>query len=394
MVIIDAQIEHFFDGGRARMKKTIFFTIIGLIVVFGALAGIKALQIKAMIAQGTKFAMPPEVVTAARVEPATWEATISAVGSLDAVQGVQVTAEMSGKVVRIDFKAGEHVKAGDLLVQQDIAVESAQLKSAEAQRVLARSNFARAKTLLPNNAIARSDYDNAEAKLSEAQAQVENIRALIARKTIRAPFAGRLGIRQINLGQIINGGDAIVSLQTLDPVFVNFYIPQHQLAQVRPGLEVRVISDALPGEVLSGKITSIDPEVDVTTRNIRIQAVLANPGERLRAGMFTNLSVVLPKTEEFLTIPATAVLYAPYSDSVFVIEEKKDDSGGKAGQKVRQQFVSLGEKRGDFVVVKKGLNAGDSIVSTGAFKLRNGQDVIIDNKLAPEFKLNPQPAEG
>ena len=376
------------------MKKTILFTVIGLLIVLGILAGIKALQIRAMIAQGKNFSMPPEIVTSSLVKADSWEASLSAVGSLDAVQGVIVTAEISGKVERIGFEAGQHVAAGDLLVQQDISVENAQLRAAEARLELARVNFERAKSLMPNNAISRSDYDNARAQHSEALAQIDNIRALIAKKTIRAPFAGRLGIRQINLGQIINDGQAIVSLQTLDPVFINFYIPQHQLAQVRSGLEVRVTTDALPDEILSGKISSIDPEVDVATRNIRVQAVLANPGERLRAGMFANVTVVLPKTETFLTIPTTAVLYAPYSDSVFVIETKKDEDGAAAGSAVRQQFVNLGEKRGDFIVVKSGLKEGETIVSTGAFKLRNGQAVMVDNKLAPDFKLAPQPAEG
>jgi membrane fusion protein (multidrug efflux system) len=376
------------------MKKRIVIAIVGVLVIIAILAGIKTLQIRAMIAQGQHFSMPPEIVTSAPVKPASWETTLSAVGSLDAVQGVTLTAELSGKVEQIAFAAGDRVKAGDLLVQQDIGVENAQLRSAEASAELARINFERAKTLKPNNSISQSEFDNSQAQLTEALAQVENIKAQIAKKTIRAPFAGRLGIRQINLGQIINSGEAIVSLQSLDPVFVNFLLPQQQLAKIYPGLEIRVTSDALPGQMLSGKISAIAPEVDVATRNIRVQALLANPDEQLRAGMFVNVSVILPQNQEVLTIPATAVLYAPYSDSVFVIDEKESASGTAGGKIARQQFVSLGEKRGDFVVVKSGLSAGEDIVSTGAFKLRNGQDVVVDNKLAPEFKLAPQPTEG
>lgn len=375
------------------MKKKIFFVVLALLVVVGGLAGTKALQIKAMIDQGEKFVMPPEVVTATQASSASWETTLSAVGSIEAVQGVIVTAEMSGKVVKIPFDAGTRVKAGDLLVQQDISVESAQLQAAEARAELARINFERAKSLLPMSAVSQSDLDNTRAQLTEAQAEIANIRALMAKKTLRAPFAGRLGIRQINLGQIINNGQPIVNLQSIDSVFVNFTLPQRELAKITVGLEVRVTADALPGQVLLGKLTTIDPEVDSATRSIRVQALLANPDEKLRPGMFASLSVVLPQAEDVLTIPATSILYAPYSDSVFVITEKKNEDGTPAGKVVRQQFVSLGEKRGDFIVVKSGLTPEDSIVSTGAFKLRNGQAVVIDNKLAPDFKLAPHPNE-
>ncbi len=376
------------------MKKRIFFTLIGLLVVVAVLAGVKAWQFQAMAEQGKKFVMPPAVVTATQARQESWESTLTAVGSVEAVQGITLTAELTGKVERIAFDSGDRVKAGALLVQQDVSVESAQLRAAQAQAAQARLAFDRAKKLLPNKAIAQSDYDNARFHLTEAEAQVENIRALIAKKTISAPFGGRLGIRQVSPGQVINGGESIVTLQSLDPVFVNFLLPQRRLAAVRPGLKVRVSSDALPGRVFEGEINAIDPEVDARTRNIRVQAKLVNPDEQLRSGMFVNLALVLPQADEVMTIPATAVLYAPYSDSVFVIEEKKDASGKVQGQVLRQQFVSLGEKRGDFVVVNSGLAAGDTVVSTGAFKLRNGQSVVIDNKLAPEFKLAPKPAEG
>ncbi len=376
------------------MKKAILFSILGLIIIIGILAGIKALQIRAMIAQGEQFVIPPEVVTSAQAQSADWESTLTAVGSVEAIQGVTVTAEMSGKVTRIAFESGSRVADGELLVQQDISVENAQLRGAEAIAELARINFERSKTLMPQQAISQSDYDNSQAQLTEALAQIDNIRASIAKKTLRAPFAGRLGIREINLGQVINDGQAIVSLQSLGPVFVNFQLPQHQLAHVRTGLEVRVESDALPGETFKGEITAIDSEVNVVTRNIWLQALLENPDNKLQAGMFTRLTLVLPQSATVLTVPATAVLYAPYSDSVFVIEEKKNSDGASDGKSVRQQFVTLGEKRGDFIVVKSGLAAGETIVSTGAFKLRNGQGVVIDNKLSPEFKLAPQPTEG
>lgn len=375
------------------MKKPVIFSIIGLVVLVVVLGGIKYLQIGTMIAQGEQFAPPPETVTSAAVTRDSWETLLTAVGSLDAVQGVTITAEVTGKVTKIAFEPGSRVAAGDLLVQQDISAETAQLRSAEATAELARINFRRSEKLLPEKVISQSDYDNYQAQLTQALAEVDNIKAVIAKKTIQAPFAGRLGIRMVNLGQVINEGQTIVTLQSLDPIFVNFLVPQQQLARMQKGLEVRVTSDALTGQVIDGKITAINPEVDAATRNIRVQATLSNPDEQLRPGMYVNVAVVQPEKTNVLTIPATAVLYAPYSDSVFVIEEAKGPDGKPAGKTVRQQFVRLGEKRGDFIAVISGLKPDEIVVSTGAFKLRNGQAVVVDNKLAPKFKLAPEPTE-
>ena len=365
-----------------------------MLVVFGLLAGIKTLQIRARISQGKQLKIPPEVVTATSVQNQSWESLITAVGSLEAVQGVVVTAEMTGKVTAIAFEPGTRVKTGDLLVQQDVAAETAQLRAAEAATTLAKINFERSKKMLSTKVVAESSYDNAEAQLKQAQAQADTIRAAIAKKTIRAPFGGRLGIRMVNIGQIIKEGEAIVSLQALDPIFVNFLVPQQQLPQLHPGLAVRITSDALPsGQIVAGKITALNPNVDAASRNIRVQATVANPEETLRPGMFANVAIVLPEQNQVLTIPATAVFYAPYSDSVFIIEDAKGEGAAKDGKVVRQQFVRLGEKRGDFVVVTSGLKAEETVVSTGVFKLRNGQSVVIDNSLAPEFKLAPQPKD-
>jgi membrane fusion protein (multidrug efflux system) len=376
------------------MKRPILLTILGLLVLAGLLAGIKALQIRAMIDQGRQFSPPAEVVTSVAVTADRWETLLTAVGTLEAVQGVVVTAEMTGKVEHIAFASGADVSAGELLVQQDISVEKAQLQAAEALAELARGNFERAAKLLPGNAVSRADYDTNRAQLAEARARVDNLRAVIARKTIRAPFAGRLGIRRIDPGQIISDGDAIVTLQSLDPIYVNFLLPQQHLARVRAGLEVRVLADARPDQPSTGLITAIDPQLDAATRNVRVQALLDNLDEQLRAGMYVDVSVVLPQRQEVLTIPLTAVLNAPYSASVFLIEEQNNADGSSAGKVVRQQFVTLGERRGDLVVVLSGLAADDLVVSTGVFKLRNGQAVEVDNTLAPDFKLAPQPAEG
>ncbi len=375
------------------MKKIVFFTILGLLLLSGGIGGIKALQIKKMIDQGKAMTFPPEIVTADAVKKSTWEATIGAVGSLTAVQGVTMAAELPGKVVRIAFEPGTKVRAGDLLVKQDSTTEEAQLRSAEAQIALAQNNFNRIEQLVSKNAISRADYDNADAQLKANKAQADAIRTAIAKKNIHSPFAGQLGIRLVNLGEILKEGTPIVSLQTLNPIFANFQLPQHQLGQIKMGYPVRITSDALPGETVEGKITAISPQVDSLTRNLGIQATLENGQELLRPGMFVNVQVVLPAREEVLAIPATSVLYAPYSDSVFVVADSKDEKDGQEGKVVRQQFVRLGEKRGDFISVVSGLTENDTVVTTGVFKLRNGQSVVVDNKLAPKFNLAPKPED-
>jgi len=374
--------------------KTLLLGLGGVAVVAGLLAGTKALQIGTLIKHGKAAKIPPEVVTTIQAQPQTWESLVTAVGSLEAVQGVTVSAELTGKVVAIPFESGSQIKMGELLVQQDIAAESAQLRSAEAAVTLAKITLERSRKMLETKVVAEANYDNAEAQLKQALAQADTIRATIAKKTIRAPFSGRLGIRQVHIGQIVKESAPLVSLQALDPIFVNFLVPQQQLAQVQLGYPVRITSDGLPaGATVTGTVTAVNPEVDTASRNLRVQATVANQGERLRPGMFVNVAVVQPQSSPVLAIPATAVLYAPYSDSVFVVEEAKAAEGGAAGQAVRQQFVRLGEKRGDFVAVTSGLTPEQTVVATGVFKLRNGQAVVIDNTLRPEFKLAPQPKD-
>ncbi len=373
------------------MLKKLTVTISGLIGVIAVLAGIKVLQFQTMFAAGAAMTPPAEPVTTAEVREEKWAPTIDAIGSLAAVQGVTVSAELDGKVVQIAFEPGSGAKAGDLLVQQDTSTEAAQLRSAEAGVDLARINLERAQELRARATIAQSELDSAEAQFKQATAQADNIRATIAKKTIRAPFAGRLGIRQVNLGQSLKAGDAIVSLQALDPIFVNFMLPQQRLAQLARGLAVQVTTDALPGRTIEGRITAINPDVDSATRNVRVEATVANTDEHLHPGMYVNASVVLPAVDPVLVIPATAVLYAPYGDSVFVVENRKDDQTGRTGLVLRQQFVRLGQHRGDFVAVTSGVKAGEIVVTTGVFKLRNGIAVVVDNRLAPNAQLAPKP---
>jgi membrane fusion protein (multidrug efflux system) len=378
------------------MKKRFFIALIGVLVVAGILAGIKTLQINKMVDQSAGAHPPPEPVTTTEVAADSWETRLNAVGSLSAVQGVTVAAELPGKVTKIAFDPGMKVTAGELLVRQDTSAEEALLPGAEAAVNLAKTVLNRARDLLADQAVSQAEMDAALANYQKALADEQNLRATIAKKTIRAPFTGRLGIRQVNLGQMLEAGNEIVTLQALDPVFVDFLLPQQDLNQLATGMVVRVATNALPGKEVEGRITTINPKVEATTRNIKVQGTISNPGERLRPGMYVDVEVILPNPRDVLVIPVTSVLYAPYGDSVFVVEEPKETAqkpqeGQSAGKVLRQQFVHLGEKRGDFVEILSGLQAGETVVTTGVFKLRNGQAAVVDNKLQPEFKLNPKP---
>jgi membrane fusion protein (multidrug efflux system) len=378
------------------MAFKIFLSIGALIVVVATLAAVKFApgfgQFSIMAAAGASMVMPPETVTAATAKAENWENTLNSTGSVVTVQGVTVSAEMAGKVVRINFESGAAVAAGDLLVQLDTSTEEAQLRAAEANATWAGVNLQRSTELLEKKAVSKSDFDLVDAQHKQAVAQADNIRAVIAKKTIRAPFAGRLGLRLVNLGQILKEGDPIATLQTLDPIYVNFSLPQQQFSAISPGAPVRVTAGAASGEIFEGKITAVNPDVDPATRNFRIQATLPNTGEKLHPGMFADVVVVLPATEKVLSIPATAILYAPYGDSVFIIDETKG-AGGQNTKILRQQFVRLGEARGDFVSVLDGLQEGESVVTAGVFKLRPGMAVVVDNKLAPGAQLSPKPKD-
>jgi len=373
------------------MTKRIFLTILGLIIIAGIIAGIKVLQIRHMIDVGKKMVPPPVTITTIQAQSQSWESFLSATASIEAVQGVTLAAEQPGKVMTISFTSGDMVQKGALLVHLDTSAEEAQLRAIESSRNLARTNLRRLAELADQGLISRSEFDTAEADSKQTEAQTENIQAIINKKIIRAPFSGRLGIRQVNVGQILKEGQEIVTLQTLDPVFVNFMLPQQQLDQITSNMPVRVKVDGSSEKDLTGTITAIDPKVDAITRNIHVQATIANTKETLRPGMFVNASVILPEQEKVITIPGTAVLYAPYSDSVFVVEMKKDEQTGTEITRLRQQFIRLGEKRGDFTAVLSGLHEGDTVVSTGVFKLRNGQAVVTDNSHAPAFEMQPNP---
>jgi membrane fusion protein (multidrug efflux system) len=373
------------------MKKKIFIAVTGLLIVVGVLAGAKALQIRALIQAGASFTVPPETISATEVKSEKWETLIPAVGSVTAVQGVELRSELAGTVREIAFQSGGTAAKDQVLVRLDTSSEDAQLRAAEASAELARLNLARARDLRKQGIIAQSDLDTAESSLVQTTGAADTIRATIAKKTIRAPFAGRLGIRSVNLGQFVHDGDPIVSLHSLDPVYVDFNVPEQQLMHAQRATSVRVETDANPGKVFSGKVTALNPEIDAATRNIKVQATVANPGGELRPGMFARVRLVLPETPEVLVIPSTAVLHAPYGDSVFVVADVKDEKSGKTVKQVQMTTVRLGEARGDFVEVTHGLTAGQLIATSGVFKLRNGSPVALDNSLAPDAQTSPRP---
>ncbi len=368
------------------MKKT--FLAIGLLLLFvGPVAGIKFLQITSIMAYGKEMqaaGYPPAPVATALVTEQSWENTLSAVGSLRPVQGVTLAAEVGGKVIEIAVESGAAVQAGDLLVKLDSSTEEAQLASAEASQRLAQLNLDRSRDLLSKNTIAQSEFDAADASYKQAAAQTASIRAMLDKKTIRAPFTGRVGIRLVNLGQTIREGDAIIPLQALDPIFVDFTLPQQRIGSVNVGQVVRITVDGVAAAA-DGKLTAINPQVDASTRSVRLQATFANADERLRPGMFAQVSLVLPEKETVLVVPTTAVVRAPFGDSIYVVEDKE----GKLV--ARQQFVRLGATRGDFTVVTNGLKAGERIVSAGAFKLMNGAAVAPNDDMQPEASLTPEP---
>jgi membrane fusion protein (multidrug efflux system) len=309
-----------------------------------------------------------------------------------AVQNAVVSTEVEGVVRAIRFESGTAVKAGEVLVELDTELEKVQLREAEVAAESARTSFQRAIELNRSRNISAEAYDLVETNVKRTEIQVEYYRTLIGKKTVKAPFSGRLGLRTISIGQYLPKGSPLVTLQSLDPIHVEFSVPQHQFGLLDEGLQADVGSDAWPGEVFTGKVTAITPDVALDTRSVRVQATLPNAQGRLRPGMSVGVTLLLASRESVLLIPATAVVHSPYGDSVFVIEPDATASGESPPNLVlRQQPVRLGGKQGDFVTVAEGLAQGQQVVSTGVFKYRPGMQVVVDNRLAPNFSLSPRP---
>jgi membrane fusion protein, multidrug efflux system len=374
------------------MAKRMILMLAVTVILVGGLGFVKFRQIQTAVAQGASFQPPPEAVTTIVAKQEKWPATLNVIGTAAAVQGVTVSADLPGTVVRIAFDSGRAVNAGEILVELDTRQERAQLAALEAQRDLARINFARMQQLVNEGVIARTEYDNATAQQKATEAQVGEIHATIARKTIRAPFSGILGIRQVNLGQYLSAGEAIVPLQSLNPIYVNFGVPQQTAIEARVGRTLLVSSNDVGGLKFAGRVTALDSVVNEATRNVQVQATLANPGGKLRPGMFVQVAITTGVDRPVIALPITAINYAPYGDSVYVVSDLKDPSG-KTYRGVRQQLVKLEGSRGDQVAVVSGVNPGDEVVSSGVFKLRNGAAVQVNNKVQPGNNPAPKPED-
>jgi membrane fusion protein, multidrug efflux system len=374
-----------------KLRATTAGAVFLVLTLFLALANVKAFQFRKMAA--SPMTMPPTTVTSAPVKEEDWPPVLSSIGSLSAVQGAVVAAELAGVVSKVAFENGSTAKQGDMLVQLDTSAEEAQLRTAEADVELARADLLRARDLAARKVISKAEQDAAESKFNRLQAVVDQMRSNIRKKTLVAPFDGQLGIRQVNVGQSIDARQPIVALTSLDPIYVDFALPQQELSRLSNGLEVRLHTDAAPGQEFKGTLTAINSMVDAVTRNITVQATVQNPDHVLRPGMFGKVEVELPEKHKTLVIPGSAISYAPFGDSVFVIEKKKDEKTGKETETIRQQFVRVGEGRGDLVAITDGLKPGETVVSTGVFKLRNGMPVTINNELAPKPQANPTPVD-
>lgn len=379
------------SGASDVRKKRIspLAAVIAVVVLIAVLGGIWGIHLRSMMAGG--FQPPPETVATVSVESTQWQGSRAAIGSLVALRGVTLSAEITGRVREILFESGSAVKKGAVLVRLDVSTEQAQLESAKADASLSKLTLSRARHLRQGNVNTQADLENAEAHATQGEAAVAALQATLAKKTIVAPFDGRIGIRQIELGQIVSSGNPIASLQTVTPIYAEFSLPQQAVAELKLGQKVDVLTDTYPGSKWQGAVTIINPEVDIATRNVRVRATLENPDGRLTPGMYVAVDVLSDEQRPVTSIPATSVIFAPYGDSVYVVEANKE--AGKSGLLAKQRFVRLGERRGDFVAVVSGLSAGEQVVSGGAFKLRNGVSVVVNNALATPAELSPKPSD-
>jgi membrane fusion protein (multidrug efflux system) len=373
------------------MAKRMILMLVAAALLVGALGYFKLRQVQAAV-KGGAFQPPPAAVTTIVAKLETWPSTLSVVGTTAPVHGVTVSADLPGTVDTITFDSGKFVHEGEVLVQLDTRQERAQLAAVEAQRDLAKINYNRMQQLVNEGVISRMEYDKSTAEQKQTEANVGEIKATIQRKTIRAPFSGILGIRQVNLGQYMSAGTAIVSLQALNPIYVNFNVPQQVMSQMRPGQNVKISTDGTSGREYTGRVNALDSTVDESTRNVQVEATLANPENKLRPGMFVQVEVGVGAQRSLFPLPASAINYAPFGDSVYVVADLKGPDG-KTYRGVRQQFVKIEGARGDQVGIVSGLNQGDEVVTSGAFKLRNGAAVAVNNKIQPGNNPSPKPED-
>ena len=361
-------------------------------VVFGGVFGMKWFGNQMMNDFIDNMPTPPVTISSTTVTPQQWVARLNAVGSLVAVKGADLTAEVDGTITKISFESGQSVEAGTELLSLESVAERGELARLEAQAKLAEIEQRRREKLYKRGTISKSEYDTALAETNVAKAAVEAQRGRLNLKTLRAPFGGELGIRRVTLGQYLRAGDKIVTLQSLDPIELDFSLPEKQLGKVNPGRSIEIVVDALGGRQFSGEIIAVEPKIDAQTRNFDVRARFANPEKVLKPGLFAKVTVNLGEPTQVLVLPKTAIQYSSHGDSVFVIRQQ--EGGDAEALDVIQRFVTLGEARGDFIEVISGVKEGDEVASTGLLKLRSGQPVTIDNTLRPEPSLTPAPPQG
>ena len=387
----------------ASMRKRMFWMLLVALIVFGGVFAVKAFMAKGTNDFFDNMPQPPVAVTAIEARQQNWTEGLEAVGTLVAINGTDVTTEAGGVVRELAFEAGQPVKAGQILARLNTTNELATLKSLEAAANLAVQQRNRWRELGEQKLVSRAEVDERNSDAASALANADAQRALIAQKTIRAPFDGVLGIRKANLGQFLNPGDPIVGLQSLDPIYLNFTLPEQRIDQIREGTEIRAGVDALPGKTFTGTITAIEPQVDANTRNFAVQATLRNPDRSLRPGTFARVGFDMGAAQQVIVIPQTAVSFNPYGNSVYVVtqappskkpaEEKPAEGAPASGPTliVNQRFIKTGAARGDLVAVTEGLKPGERIVTSGLLKLRNGAVVTINNKVQPTAEAQPEP---
>jgi membrane fusion protein (multidrug efflux system) len=375
-------------GRRMTIMLCGVFLLLGLIFGFNQL---KTAMIKYFIGG---MGLPPASVSTMVVETTAWQPKLSSVGNVRAFRGVELSTEIGGLVQNVPIKSGMDVKEGELLIKLNDASDVAQLKSLQAMADLAKVINERDRQQLEIQAISKNVFDTSRADAASKQAQVEQQTALVAKKNLKAPFSGRVGIVMMNPGQFVNPGDKLLTLQTLDPIFVDFNLPQSNAEQIQVGQEIVVTTDAFKGASFTGKITAISPKVDTNTRNIQIEAQLANPDKKILPGMFANVNIKLGEQVKMLTLPQTAVTYNPYGSTVFIAKPTgKKDKQGKPALEAQQVFVTTGPTRGDQVAILKGVDEGAIVVTSGQLKLKNGTPLIVNNKVLPANSPNPQPQE-
>lgn len=375
------------------MKKRMLIMLAAVGLLFGGIFGFQIFKMKMIKKAMSSQKAPAVTVSTAKAGVQPWQPELKAVGTLRAVRGVDVTSEISGLVRTLHFKSGDSAKSGQVLVQLNADSDIAQLRASEAAAELARTVYERDKKQFAVRAVSQAVLDADSADLKSKRAIAAEQAAIVAKKTIRAPFAGQLGITTINPGQYLNPGDKIVTLQSLDKLYADFYLPQQELANLSLGQKVHLASDSYPGRTFSGKITSINSKVDPETRNIQVEATVANPGHVLLPGMFASVQVETGKSQNYLTVPQAAVAFNPYGETVYIVQEGEKGADGKAALTVKQVFVTTGPTRGDQVVILKGIKVGDTVVTAGQLKLKNGSSIIINNKIIPTNDKAPKPVD-